>query len=187
MMPFLLFRDSSAFPGLMFDRGPTRHPSLDDIRGYGRRGGAGKGRDPAGVQIPAINITPSNSRQNLTSKLIKSPQYLTVPTLVFVLGFGGFSDGNESSTAVAAPAAAVTGRGGGGHADLKLPPISRQQRDAALDFTKCLHPQSRICENLKYSLHQLRIRQQQQIYQALVDAVVFGPAEVDSVDVEEVS
>ena len=100
---------------------------------------------------------------------------------------GGFSDGNESS---AAPAA-VPGGGRGGQADrleaLKLPPISKQQRDAAYDFTKCLHPQSRICENLKYSLHQLRIRQQQQVYQALVDAVVFGPAEVDSVDVEEVS
>ncbi len=125
-----LYRKSTALPGLMFER-PTRHPSLDDIRGYGRRrrGGLDQRRGNGGLdQPPAANLS------------------------------GESADRIESL--------------------LHLPPISRTQREAAVDFTKCLHPQSRICENLKYNLHQVKIRAQAELRQALVDSVVFGPAEV---------
>ncbi|XP_059087154.1 uncharacterized protein LOC131883658 isoform X2 [Tigriopus californicus] len=112
-----LLRKNTALPGLMFDR-PTRHPSLDDLRGYGR------------------NM--SYDRESPGQRL----------------------DG------------------------LKLPPIANN--NLPYDHTKCLHPQSRICENLRYNLHQLRIRNFEDTYQTIIDAVVIGPAEVEAVDVEEV-
>ncbi len=101
----------------MFER-PTRHPSLDDIRGYGRR--FRQYRQPA---QPGQRVQPVDR----------------------ALVYGGVG----------------AGAGSGDSADaLKLPPLaggdvvhttalSRQQREAALDYTKCLHPQSRICENLR--------------------------------------
>ena len=115
----------------MFDRS-TRHPSLDDLRGYGR----------------------SNTVANLTN---------------------GYD--------TAAPAGGRSSPNGHRIMD-KLPPIANN--NLPYDHTKCLHPQSRICENLRYNLHQLRIRSFEDTYQALIDAIVVGPAEVESIDVEEV-
>jgi len=126
--PFLLFRKHTALPGLMFDRPPTRHPSLDDLRGYGRRaaaaGGRGRGRQPARDDVNAGD------------------------------------DAYDRAEAAAA---------------LKLPPIRTSSNDAAavsVDSSRCLHPQSRVCRNLRYNLHQLKIRSQDELYRALVAAVV---------------
>ena len=47
-------------------------------------------------------------------------------------------------------------------------------------------PQARICENLKHNLYQLKIRAQEGLYQTIIDAIVMGPAEVETHEMEEV-
>ncbi len=39
----------------------------------------------------------------------------------------------------------------------------------------CRHPQGRICDNLKYGLHQMKIRGQREAYLAVIEAVIVGP------------
>ena len=135
-------RKGTALPGLvMFDR-PTRHPSLDDIRGYGRtrynpnpRGivGAGYGRGPPVQQQLSVPVPQQQQQQPLDR----------------AVAYGGVGAGAGSGDSANFAADA-----------LKLPPLlpgergaaaglNRQLREAALDYTKCLHPQSRICENLR--------------------------------------
>ena len=42
----------------------------------------------------------------------------------------------------------------------------------------CVHPQARICDNLRYSLEQLKLRTDKDLYLAIVESVVIGPAAV---------
>ncbi len=125
-----LLRKNTALPGLMFDR-PTRHPSLDDLRGYGRK-------------KPQHN---NNSRAGLGS----GPAY----------------DHHQFHT--------------------KLPPLRQVKAyDSMVNEDKCFHPQSKICENLKHSLHMLKVRGHNDVFESLVGAVVVGPDDVEPADAAEI-
>ena len=50
----------------------------------------------------------------------------------------------------------------------------------------CFHPQSRICSNLRYNLHQMRVRSQRDPYTTLVEAVAVGPETVTNVEAERI-
>ena len=50
----------------------------------------------------------------------------------------------------------------------------------------CRHPQGRICENLKYGLHQMKIRGQREAYLAVVDSVIVGPEVVRTAEAEDI-
>ena len=49
-----------------------------------------------------------------------------------------------------------------------------------------LHPQGRICENLKYGLQQMRYRGQKEAYKAIVEALVVGPEVIRAAEAEDI-
>ena len=53
-------------------------------------------------------------------------------------------------------------------------------------FETCFHPQARICTNIKYNLHQMRVRSQKDAYMAVVDAVAVGPETVKTSEAERI-
>ena len=117
----------------MFER-PTRHPSLDDLRGYGRRRGT-EGYTSAG-DMDQRHFASNDS-------VVKLPP----------INNGG-SPGNST-----------------GFID---------------DYLRCSHPQARICQNLRYNLHQLRLRGHEDKLQTIVDSVVVGPTEVETIEIDEI-
>ena len=50
----------------------------------------------------------------------------------------------------------------------------------------CRHSQSRICENLKFGLQQMKYRGQKDAYKAVVDAIAVGPEVVRSAEAEDI-
>ncbi|XP_071744301.1 uncharacterized protein [Lepeophtheirus salmonis] len=62
----------------------------------------------------------------------------------------------------------------------------REEREDNEDPEYCRHPQSRICDNLKYNLQQLKLRSQKDTYLAVVDAAIIGPEPVRSYEVESI-
>lgn len=53
-------------------------------------------------------------------------------------------------------------------------------------MSNCRHPQARMCDNLKYNLHQLKMRGQRDAYMSIVDAVVVGPEVVRTSEAEDI-
>jgi len=108
----------------MFER-PTRHPSLDDIRGYGRGGGGqSRSRRAYEQQFYAAESPPEVKGKSISLHANGELQ-LRLPPL------------NSNSNLAQ-------------QTRLLLSNMTRAQREAALDPNKCLHPQSRICENLRF-------------------------------------
>ncbi len=110
----------------MFERRPTRHNSLDDLRGYGRKYSIhGVGGDGGGGYTSADDQPVGYHSQQYNGNTYKS----------------------QNEAFVRLPP--ITGGGGGGARQM-------QQYNPGLDdgrnpyYFQCVHPQAKICQNLRH-------------------------------------